>query len=362
MKARITEHRLILAHPFGLSTGTSHERRSFSIEVADREGTVGRGEATPLHYMGETPESLRRELDRVAAFLASRKDAVENALGEAAGAPVDRSASPLAALDAHIAAALPGSAAARCALSTALHDLLACRLSLSLRDLLGISGAPAPASFTVALDDVEAMVDRAREAVAAGFGVLKVKLGRGDGASDLKIVKAIRSVHSGRLLVDANGGWSVASARELATRLADLGVEAIEQPLPRGERAGMAEVARQSPLPILADEDSLDLADLDHLPAEVGGINVKLMKCGGIVPALAMIRWARARGRRVMLGCMVQSSLGITAAAHLAPLVDLADLDGAALLANDPFEGMRFEKGRIVLPGGPGVGAVPRSP
>jgi len=360
VKTRIASHRLVLAHPFGLSTGTSFERRSFSIEVKDADGVVGRGEATPLHYLGETPESLRKALERGARFLASEGEKVEEALVFAATGHDERVASPLADLDARLAAAIPGSAAARCAVSTALHDLMGRRLAVSLQDLLGIEGAPEPASFTVALDALDAMMDRAREAVAAGFQVLKVKLGREDGTGDIAIVKAIRSVHSGRLLVDANGGWSVERACELAGPLTDLGVEAIEQPLPRGNPAGMAEVARRSPLPVLADEDSLDLADLDRLPAELGGINVKLMKCGGILPALAMIRWARERGRRVMLGCMVQSSLGITAAAHLAPLVDLADLDGAALLANDPFEGMRFETGRIVLPLGPGVGAIPR--
>ncbi len=360
MKTRITEHRLILAHPFGLSTGTSVERRSFSIEVTDSAGAVGRGEATPLHYMGETPEDLRQAIERGAVFLESTGEVFDVAARCVSGTRVGAPASPLEALDAALAEALPRSPAARCALSTALHDLLGCRTALSLGDLLGIRGRPATASFTVALDDVDAMIERAREAVGAGFTVLKVKLGRRDGTSDLDIVKSVRSVHSGRLLVDANGGWSLEQARELCEPLADLGVEAIEQPLPRGELAELARLARRSPLPVLADEDSLDLADLARLPAEIGGINVKLMKCGGLVPALAMIRQARERGWRVMLGCMIQSSLGITAAAHLAPLVDLADLDGAALLADDPFEGMRFEKGKIVLPDGRGLGATPR--
>jgi L-alanine-DL-glutamate epimerase-like enolase superfamily enzyme len=161
--------------------------------------------------------------------------------------------------------------------------------------------------------------------------------------------------------VDVNGGWSLEEAMAKFPHLISLGVEFVEQPLPRGELKGMKRLRDEFPLPIFADEDALTPEDVPRLTGVVDGINVKLMKCGGVGPALRMMEEARKRGLKVMLGCMIESSVGITAAAHLAPLADYLDLDGNLLIEDDPFTGVLCDAGRLVLPHGPGLGVTERS-
>jgi L-alanine-DL-glutamate epimerase-like enolase superfamily enzyme len=253
-------------------------------------------------------------------------------------------------------ARVPGQASAEAAVDMALYDLAGQRVGVPVFELLGLDPRDAPeTSFTIGLDRPEVVVRKVREASA--YPVLKVKMGSDD---DREILRAVRDTTRQRLRVDANEGWTPADALERLEWLAGLGVELVEQPLPAGMIAETRELRRHSPLPFYADEGVHRAGDIPALAGAYDGINIKLMKCGGLGEALRMIAVARAHGLRVMIGCMIESSLAITAAAHLSPLADTADLDGNLLLASDPFVGATVVDGRIVLPDAPGLGVTPR--
>jgi L-alanine-DL-glutamate epimerase-like enolase superfamily enzyme len=226
----------------------------------------------------------------------------------------------------------------------------------------GLDPARAPrSSFTIAIaPDDETLAERVR--AAAEYPVLKVKLGSAEGiARDQRIIRVVREAAPQAILrVDANAAWTPKSALLMAGVLAELGVEFIEQPLPAHDVEGMRFVRERSPLPIVADESCVIASDIPKLIGAVDGINIKLAKCGGLREALRMIATARSHGLLVMCGCMIETSLGISAAAHLAPLLDCADLDGAALLSDDPYIGATIAGGVIRLPDAPGLGVVKR--
>jgi L-alanine-DL-glutamate epimerase-like enolase superfamily enzyme len=248
--------------------------------------------------------------------------------------------------------ALGDNPSARAALSTALHDLVGRRLGVPLWKLWGLDPGTAPAStFTIGLDSPDKM--RAKVIEAGQYPILKVKLGT---HRDGEILRAIRSVTEKELRVDANAGWTRKRAIAMLPVLQEFGVTVLEQPLPPHDLDGLAAVTRASTIPVIADESCLVAADIPRLAGAVDGINIKLAKCGSLREALRMIAVARAHGLMVMVGCMIESSIGITAAAHFSPLVDLVDLDGAALLSNDPFAGATIDGGRVTLPIGPGLG------
>jgi L-alanine-DL-glutamate epimerase-like enolase superfamily enzyme len=191
---------------------------------------------------------------------------------------------------------------------------------------------------------------------AEPYPILKVKLGTD---RDEEILKTIRDATDKPVRVDANAGWTVARAKQMIPVLKEFGVEFLEQPLPPGDLDGLADVhrhARKHDLPLVVDESCLVAADIPRLAGKVDGINIKLAKCGSLREALRMIATARAHGMLVMVGCMIETSLGITAAAHFTPLVDAADLDGAALTVDDPFVGATIAGGEIRLPTEPGLG------
>jgi len=190
---------------------------------------------------------------------------------------------------------------------------------------------------------------------ADAYKVLKIKMGSDD---DREIIEAVRSVTDKPLRVDANEGWSLDQALARLEWLEKMGVELVEQPLPENKLQESVELKRLSPLPIFADESVHRAEDIPKLAAAFDGINIKLMKCGGMGEALRMISVARAHGMQIMLGCMVESSLAISAAAQLSPLVDFADLDGNLLVSNDPFVGVTVQAGRLVLPDRPGLGVL----
>jgi L-alanine-DL-glutamate epimerase-like enolase superfamily enzyme len=248
-----------------------------------------------------------------------------------------------------------GNGSAKSAVSAALHDLAGKRLGVPLYRLWGLDPAGAPtSSFTIAIADDAELRCKVREAEA--YPILKVKLGTD---RDEDILRAVREeAPSKRLRVDANAAWSAKRALRMIELLTDFGVEFVEQPLPAHDLDGMRFVRERSPLPIIADESCLVATDVPRLAGVADGINVKLSKCGGLREALKMIAVARAHGLLVMVGCMIETSLGITAAAHMAPLVDFADLDGAALLADDPFRGASIEGGVITIPDAPGLGVT----
>jgi len=252
--------------------------------------------------------------------------------------------------------------AQRCALDTALHDLIGKDLDRPLWRLLGLDPARTPrTSFTIGIAPLGETLAKVRE--VGSHPVIKVKLG---GGAEIETVEAIRAIYTGAIRIDANEGWTPEQAVDLLVELAKFEIEFCEQPIPAGSPEKLRWIRERSPIPLVTDEDSKDANDLPALRGCVDGINVKLVKCGGIRGALAMIHTARAMGLKIMLGCMVESQILATAAAHLSPLVDWADLDGPFLTARDPFSGIAYAAdGKIVLPGGPGLGvretaALPR--
>jgi L-alanine-DL-glutamate epimerase-like enolase superfamily enzyme len=326
--------------PFVIARGGSSEWQRVWVRVIDHDGVAGWGEAAPSRFYGETTDTVVSALRQLAPVL-------ERA-----------NAWSIEAIEREMHVALRFNASAKSAISAALHDLAAKRLGVPLYRMLGLDPADAPpSSFTIPLtaDD-----DALRRAIddAAPYPVLKVKLG---GVRDADTIAAVRAAAPEKTLrVDANAAWTPKHALHMVDVLLDYDVELVEQPVAAHDIDGLRFVRERSPLPIIADESCLVATDIPRLAGAVDGINLKLAKCGGLRQALAIIRAARAHDMSVMAGCMVETSLGITAAAHLAPLLDFADLDGAALLANDPFEGATIGNGIIALPERPGLGVTLR--
>ena len=322
--------------PFVISR--SADTHSQVVQVAiSHDGVVGYGEGAPDDRYDEGPETAH-------AWIVGR---VEPLLGDdplATGAILDRLAE------------LPGQMAAKCAVDGALHDLLGKICGQPLWRILGLDRTPPPTSYTISIDTLEGTADRARR--ASTYRALKIKVG---GPGDLERVRIVRDAAPDALIrVDANEAWTVASTLELVPELVQLGVELVEQPLPAADRDGYAELhAAGPPIPIVLDESCHTLPDVALAAGAADGINIKLTKSGGIREAVRMIHAARALGLRIMLGCMNESSLGIAGAAQISPLVDVVDLDGHLLNANDTHTGLAFTDG-CVLPGdGPGLGVDP---
>jgi L-alanine-DL-glutamate epimerase-like enolase superfamily enzyme len=246
-----------------------------------------------------------------------------------------------------------GQYAAKAAIDIALMDWLGKKLDIPLCRYFGLDPRDTPlTTFSIGIDTPEMTRRKVREAEA--FPILKIKVGLD---TDEPTIEAVRSETSKPLRVDANEGWK---DKEEAVRkinwLESRGVEFVEQPMPAEMLEETRWVRSRVHLPIIADEACLHPADIPRLAGSFDGVNVKLMKCGGVQEALRMIEIAKSLGMKTMLGCMIESSIGITAAAHLSPLVDYADLDGNLLIANDPYSGVRVDKGKLILPSGPGLG------
>jgi len=325
---------LHLRHTFRIARGASDLRRNVLVEVDDGR-CVGLGEGAPIARYHEDQASTQAAVETMGPRLGEVR-----AYAQAAAR-----------------AAVPGQKAAEAAIDMALHDLAGRRLGVPVYELLGIAPGPIPeTSFTIGLDAPDVVAAKVREASA--YAILKVKMGSDD---DRAVLEAVRetSPHQ-RIRVDANEGWTAEGALERLLWLHRLGVELVEQPLPEGRLEETRALRRASPLPFYADESVHRAEDIPRLAGAFDGINIKLMKCGGLGEALRMIAVARAHGMKVMLGCMIESSLAITAAAHVAPLVDATDLDGHLLVDNDPFVGATLDGGRLVLPEGPGLGVTAR--
>lgn len=244
------------------------------------------------------------------------------------------------------------------ALDMAAHDLWARRNGLRLYQQWGLywQNVP-PSSYTIGIDDIDTMVAKLHE--MPGWEVYKIKLGT---EQDLAILTELRKHTEARFRVDANCAWTVEQTISNSHAMADLGVEFIEQPLPpSASDADRKKVFAESRLPIIADENCQVEADVERCHGQFHGVNVKICKCGGLTPARRMLERAKSLGMKTMLGCMVESSIGISAAAHLAPLLDYADLDGAVLLKEEPTEGVIIDRGHILLAPGPGSGGGWRS-
>lgn len=324
-------------HPFIIARGGQSDYRTVMVRIGDGDGNEGWGEAAATRFYGETLDTVMAALPTYATQLGDDPQQLES-------------------VEARLLQALGRNAAARVAISAALHDLVAKRAGMSLCRWWGLDPAAAPQStFTIGLDTPERLDMKVRE--AAEYPVLKVKLG---GPDDLAVLQAIRGATDRELRVDANCGWTSSEAVRMLPVLEEFGVTLLEQPVAPRDLDGFARIRRVARIPIIADESCVTAADIPALVGRVDGINIKLAKCGSLREALRMIAIARAHQMTVMIGCMIESSLGITAAAHLTPLVDVVDLDGAALLSEDPFVGATIAGGQVRLPDGPGLGVSRR--
>jgi L-alanine-DL-glutamate epimerase-like enolase superfamily enzyme len=330
LSARIATLRL--AETFVISRESEDEADVVQVELR-QDGLSGFGEAAPIARYDESAESAL-------AFVEASEDALGYdpfALEEIGSRLAER----------------PGEQAAKAALDAALHDLCGRLTGLPVWRLLGLRRAGPPTSWTVWLGDPDDMARRA-ERVRGRFRRLKLKLGGGD-SLDVERVRAVRAVADVPLQVDVNEYWALDEALDALPHLAALGVEYCEQPLPAGD-AGGPELKRRSPLPIYVDEDCHTLADVAACAERAHGVNIKLAKSGGIREAVRMAHAARALGLGVMLGCMIESGLGIAAACQLASLCDHVDLDGNLLLAEDPWPGVELVDGVQLPSERPGLG------
>ena len=325
-------------HPFVIARGGRSAYEVVWVRLSDGDGIEGWGEASPSSYYGETAQTVLTVLDTLSEHLPDDPFDLEGA-------------------EQRFERAVPKNGAARAALSAALHDLVGKRFGQPLWRLWGLDPTRAPqSSFTIGIDTPERV--RQKVAEAAEYPILKVKLGTDH---DEDILRTIRAETDKPIRVDANAGWSRDQALGMLPVLKSYGVELLEQPLVADDLEGIAVVRRASPgIPVVVDESCIVATDIPKVAGAVDGINIKLAKCGGLREALRMIATARAHGLLVMVGCMIETSIGITAAAHFTPLVDVADLDGAALTADDPFTGASIARGRITLPTGPGLGVARR--
>ena len=325
-------------HPFVIARGGRSEYEVVWARITDEDGTEGWGEASPSAYYGENARTVLTALEALSTHLPEDPFDLEEA-------------------ERRFERVVPRNGAARAALSGALHDLVGKRLGQPLWRLWGLDPRQAPrSSFTIGIDTPEAI--RGKVGEAAEYPVLKIKLG---GERDEEVLRTIRAVTDRPIRVDANAGWTRERAIAMLPVLKEYGVELLEQPLAPDDLEGLAAVRRASPgIPVVADESCIVATDIPKVAGAVDGINIKLAKCGGLREALRMIATARAHGLLVMVGCMIETSIGITAAAHFTPLVDVADLDGAALTVDDPFVGARIDGGQITLPTEPGLGVARR--
>jgi L-alanine-DL-glutamate epimerase-like enolase superfamily enzyme len=332
--------RLRTRYPFVIARGGYAAHENVIVRILDDDGTEGLGEAAPNRYYGESVATVIAAIEQFAAVL-EKADSWS-----------------LEAVDESLTRVLRGNNSAKAAVSAAMHDIIGKRLGVPVHRLWGLDAADSgESSYTIGIADNEGLKQRVAD--AKQYPLLKVKLGTD---RDMEIVRVVRdAAPDKRLRVDANAAWTASHAVRMIDFLADHDVEMVEQPVAQHDIDGFRFVRARSKLPIFADESCLVATDVPRLAGAVDGINLKLAKCGSLREALRIIHTARAFGMSVMAGCMIESSLGISAVAQLAPLLDHADFDGAALLAEDPFVGATIECGKIRLLPAPGLGVEPRN-
>ncbi|MDI6807849.1 MAG: dipeptide epimerase [Candidatus Eisenbacteria bacterium] len=338
MKLTFEPLNLETKHLFAISRGGSKVFKNVLLRI-ESDGLVGLGEAGPSSFHGENQRTVLAALETICERVSGMNPFSDPVCEEAKKA-------------------IGKNFAAKAALDMAVHDIKGRKAGVPVWFSLGISRETAPTtSVTIGLDEIDAMRKKVKE--ASSYPILKVKLGTD---KDVEILRAMREETDAVIRVDANCAWSAKEAVRKIKALESFGIEFVEQPVPPNDIEGLRFVRERVDVPIIADESAGTPEDIPKLVGAVDGINIKLQKCGGITEALKMIHTARSFGLSVMIGCMIESSLSVTAAAHLSPLVDYADLDGPILLKTDPFKGVLFEKGRIVLPSSAGLGVERRQP
>lgn len=337
---RFFPYELKLRHTFTVATYSRTTTPDVQVELT-YDGLTGYGEASMPQYLGQSVASVSAFLNKVDMEQFTDPFQMEDILT-------------------YIDSLSPGDTAAKAAVDIALHDLVGKIMGQPWYKIWGLDAKKAPSTtFTIGIDTPD-VVRQKTEECAAKFNILKVKLGRDN---DKDMINTIRSVTKLPIAVDVNQGWKDKhKALDMINWLHEQGIVMVEQPMPKEQQKDIAWLTERSPLPIFADEAIQRLADIRRVEDAYTGINIKLMKCTGMREAWKMLTYARARGLKVMVGCMTETSCAVSAAAQLSPAVDFADLDGNLLIANDRFNGMQVVNGKITLPDRPGIGILPIHP
>lgn len=332
MTCNYYSYNLAFRHPFTISRGTKTHQPTLIVELS-YNGLTGYGEAPAISYYHIPVEKMIADLEAKRTFI-----------GKFALTDPERYWHYLHHL-------LPDNPFLVCALDMAGWDLYGQLRGQPLYKLWHLDPTIAPLTdYTIGIDTIEKMVEKMKE---CPWPIYKIKLGT---AQDIDIVAALRRHTDSVLRVDANSGWTLPEALEKIPHLAKLGVEFVEQPLPKEDRESMRILFRESALPLIADESCVREEDVDACAGLFHGINIKLTKCSGITPARRMIQHARSLGMRVMVGSMNESSIGSAAIAHLLPYLDYVDMDGPLLLKEDLASGLEFDYGKVTIPQRPGLG------
>lgn len=338
MKFRFTPYTLDLKHVFTVATNSRTTTPVVLTEI-EWDGVIGYGEASMPPYLGESHQTVTEFLSKVNLEQFNNPFEMETIL-------------------AYVDALAPKNPAAKASVDIALHDLVGKLMKQPWYNIWGLDKKKTPyTSFTIGIDKPDVVRQKVKE--AEEFKVLKVKLGRD---TDKEMIETIRSVTDKPLTADANQGWKDKQyALDMLHYLHEKGVVMLEQPMAKEDMDAHAWLKERSPLPIIADEACQRLSDVAKIAHAYSGINIKLMKSTGMREAYKMITLARALNLKVMLGCMTETSCAISAASHLSPLVDWADLDGALLISNDVYDGTMVVEGKVTLQDRPGIGVVKRN-
>ena len=331
---RFFPYELKLRHTFTVATYSRTSTPDVQVELT-YDGLTGYGEASMPQYLGQSVASVTAFLNKVDMEQFTDPFEMEDILG-------------------YVDSLSAGDTAAKAAVDIALHDLVGKIMGQPWYKIWGLDARKAPSTtFTIGIDTPD-VVRQKTEECAAKFNILKVKLGRDN---DKDMINTIRSVTKLPIAVDVNQGWKDKhKALDMINWLHAQGIVMVEQPMPKEQQKDIAWLTEHSPLPIFADEAIQRLSDIRRIEEAYSGINIKLMKCTGMREAWKMLYYARARGLKVMVGCMTETSCAVSAAAQLSPAVDFADLDGNLLISNDRFTGMQVVRGKITLPDRPGIG------
>lgn len=333
MKFSFETYRIECTHPFGISR-SSHSFYDIVFIYLEHNGLIGRGEAAPSNRYNESTERILSVLNK--------------------GITVPDNMDDIHEFFNHFSSQCERIKALEVAFSMATLDLWCQIEGKPLYEYFNADPKSAPqTSFTISIGDMDLLPQKIAE--AKPYDILKVKLGTSL-SNDKSIIEQIRLETDKIIRVDANEGWDLDTGLLMSFWLADNNVEFIEQPFKSTNLSDTAKLKSKSPLPIIADENSVNSFDILKIENVFDGINIKLMKCGTLFEAIKMVKMARERDMQIMLGCMIESSVAITAAAHISPLVDYADLDGNLLINNDPYRGVTVDKGRLVLPEAHGLG------